>query len=147
MIKLNLPTYQYTLKRDKGNVYILDEIRRKYIKLTPEEQVRQNFVKFLINEKKWPSGLLAIEKQITINKNIFRCDIVCYNNKLEAKLIVECKAPNVQITETTFTQAIDYYYKLKPKYIAVTNGLSHYYVEFTEDGKSYKFIKDLPAYK
>jgi len=146
VIKLNLPEYKYTYKRDKGKIFILDEIRRKFVKLTPEEFVRQNFIKYLINEKKWPESLLSIEKQIEINNNKFRCDIVGYKNFV-ADLIVECKAPDVKIDEKTFAQAIDYFYKLKPKYIAVTNGITHFYIEFSDDRSSYSFIKDLPCFK
>jgi len=138
-----LPKYDYKIKTEDNGDYILDEIRKKFVKLTPEEQVRQNFVKYLISEKKYPKSLFAIEYKIEINKNIMRCDIVIFDKDFKPNIIVECKAPNIKITEKTFNQAIDYYFVLKPKYIIVTNGLTHYYVEFNEKENSFKFIEDI----
>ncbi len=75
-----------------------------------------------------------------------RCDIVVFNKDFKPSIIIECKAPNIKITEKTFNQAIDYYYVLKPKHLIVTNGLNHFYIEFNNTNNTYKFIKDIPDY-
>ncbi len=142
-----MPKYEYNIKTEANGDYILDEIRKKYVKYTPEEQVRQNFIKFLIKDKNYPKSLFAVEYKIEINKNIMRCDILVFNKDFKPNIIIECKAPNVKISEKAFNQVVDYYYVLKPKFVVVTNGLVHYYVEFNKSENNYKFISEIPSFK
>jgi len=144
--ELNLPKYEYKIKPEANGDYILDEIRKKYVKYTPEEQVRQNFIKFLIEEKNYPKSLFAVEYKIEINKNTMRCDIVVFNKNFNPNIIIECKAPNIKISKEAFNQVINYYYVLKPDYIIVTNGLTHYYVEFNKQENNFKFIPEIPSF-
>ena len=147
MENLNLPSFDFKTKTENGKTYILDEFRRKFVKLTPEEFVRQSFAKFLVEDKNYPASLLSIEYQIKINQNIRRCDIVMFSNEMKPKLIVECKAPSVKIDNKVFEQIFDYHYELKPKYLIVTNGISHYCMITDEKTNSYKFLEDIPEYK
>jgi len=106
MLKLEFPNYTFKIRNNGNGNYIFDEIRKKYIKLTKEEWVRQNCVKFLINEKNFPSLLINIEKTIKINKLAKRYDIVVYKPDGGIKLLVECKSPEIKINQKTLTKSL-----------------------------------------
>ncbi len=143
---LNLPSYKFRFKNNEKHTLIFDELRKKYMILTPEEWVRQNFVKFLINEKNYPVSLIAIEKQLTINNLKKRTDILIFSKDGLPNVIVECKAPHIKITQDTFDQIARYNLKLKANYLVVTNGLQHYYCQLNTNEQSYIFLKDIPSY-
>jgi len=147
MQKLNLPTYSFKLKSNEKHTLIFDNLRKKYFVLTPEEWVRQHFVQFLIKEKKYPISLIAIEKQLTINNLKKRTDIVIYNKLGNPDIIVECKAPQIKITQATFDQIARYNLKLKANYLIVTNGLDHFFCKMDVENETYIFLKDIPDYK
>ena len=143
MLQLEFPNYTFKIKNNGNGDYIFDEIRKKYIKLTKEEWVRQNCVKFLINEKNFPSVLINIEKTIKINKLSKRYDIVVYKPDGGIKLLVECKSPEIKINQKTFDQIAVYNMNLKSEQLMVTNGLEHYYCEINYENKYYTFLKDI----
>ena len=126
---------------------IFDKLRKKYIVLTPEEWVRQHFVYFLIEEKKYPVTLIALEKQLTINNLKKRSDILIFNTNGKPEIIVECKAPSIKITQNTFDQIARYNLKLRANYLIVTNGLEHFYCKMDFKNETYIFLKDIPHYK
>ena len=95
MLNLSFPNYEFTLKEINQKRFIFDEIRKKYIELTPEEWVRQNCIKFLINEKKFKKNLISIEKKIQLNNTTKRFDILGHDINGGCILLVECKAPNI----------------------------------------------------
>jgi type I site-specific restriction endonuclease len=125
---------------------VWDVIRRKYVKLTPEEEVRQRFVNFLIHEKGFPKNLMGIEKGLKINGRIKRTDIVQYDKHGKPFLIVECKAPHVKITPNVFHQAAMYNLQLKVKYIILTNGHHFFCCKLNYSKNSFDFITDIPNY-
>ena len=143
MLQLDFPNYTFKIKNSGNGDYIFDEIRKKYIKLTKEEWVRQNCVKFLINEKNFPSVLINIEKTIKINKINKRYDIVVYKPDGRIKLLVECKSPEIKINQKTFDQIAVYNMNLKSEQLMVTNGFEHYYCEINYEKGHYTFLKDL----
>tara|TARA_B000000475_G_C15827356_1_gene378350 strand:+ start:244 stop:684 length:441 start_codon:yes stop_codon:yes gene_type:complete len=143
MLQLEFPNYTFKIKNNGNGDYIFDEIRKKYIKLTKEEWVRQNCVKFLINEKNFPSVLINIEKTIKINKLSKRYDIVVYKPDGGIKLLVECKSPEIKINQKTFDQIAVYNMNLKSEQLMVTNGLEHYFCEINYENKCYTFLKDI----
>ena len=143
MLQLDFPNYTFKIKNSGNGDYIFDEIRKKYIKLTKEEWVRQNCVKFLINEKNFPSILINIEKTIKINKINKRYDIVVYKPDGRIKLLVECKSPEIKINQKTFDQIAVYNMNLKSEQLMVTNGFEHYYCEINYEKGHYTFLKDL----
>lgn len=147
MQKLNLPTYTFKLKSNEKHTLIFDNLRKKYFVLTPEEWVRQHFVQFLIDEKKYPVSLIALEKQLTINNRKKRTDILVFNADGNPDIIVECKAPQVKITQATFDQIARYNLKLKANYLIVTNGLEHFFCKMDFENETYIFLKDIPDYK
>ncbi|MDG2151515.1 MAG: type I restriction enzyme HsdR N-terminal domain-containing protein [Polaribacter sp.] len=147
MQKLNLPTYNFKLKSNQNKTLIFDKLRKKYLVLTPEEWVRQHFVQFLIDEKKYPTSLIALEKQLTFNNLKKRSDILIFDKKGNHEIIVECKAPTIKITQDTFDQIARYNLKLKAKFLVVTNGLEHFYCKMDFKNKTYIFLKEIPNYK
>jgi hypothetical protein len=146
MQPLNLPTYKFRIKSSENKHFIFDIIRKKYMVLTPEEWVRQHFIHYLIEEKKYPISLIAVEKKLTINKLTKRTDILVFNNKGLPNIIVECKAPSVKITQETFDQIARYNLKLEANYLITTNGLEHFYCKMDTKNEQYIFLKNLPAY-
>ena len=143
---LNLPVYLFKTKSDGQITKIFDTIRRKYVTLTPEEWVRQNFIQYLICEKKYPAALLAIEMPIRYNTLKKRGDIVAFNNQGAQVLMVECKAPEVKITQQVFDQIARYNLSLNVKYLVVTNGLEHYCCIMDHEKKAYFFLENIPDY-
>jgi hypothetical protein len=147
MQRLNLPTYNFKFKSSENKTLIFDKLRKKYMVLTPEEWVRQHFVYFLIEEKKYPISLIALEKQLTINNRKKRTDILVFNTDGNPEIIVECKAPSIKITQDTFDQIARYNLKLKANYLIVTNGLEHFYCKMDFENETYIFLKTIPDYK
>ena len=143
---MNLPEYSFTTRNLEKSPEIFDSIRKKFVALTPEEWVRQNFVKYLIEEKKYPKSLLAIEKEITVNRLKKRCDVVIYNRDLKPIIIVECKSPSVKINQETFDQAARYNLSLNVEYLIITNGLNHYCCIIDEEKKAYIFKEEIPSF-
>ncbi|MBN1184766.1 MAG: type I restriction enzyme HsdR N-terminal domain-containing protein [Bacteroidales bacterium] len=146
MERLNLPTFTLKVKSESKKKFIFDEIRKKWIVLSPEEWVRQNFLHYLIQYKKYPASLLAVEYTLTINKQSIRSDIVAFSSNRNPILIVECKAPDVKITQTTFDQIAVYNMVLHVDYLVLTNGKSHYCCKMDFENKKYQFLKDIPEY-
>lgn len=146
MQPLNLPTYTFKIKSSENNYVIFDIIRKKYVVLTPEEWVRQHIVHYLMEEKKYPISLIALEKKLILNNLTKRTDILVFNNKGFPDIIVECKAPSVKISQNTFDQIARYNLKLNANYLVVTNGLEHYYCKMDKVNETYVFLKTIPNY-
>jgi len=146
MINLNLPKYSFRIKNKENKLYIFDMIRKKNIILTPEEWVRQNFIQFLIKEKKYPKSLIAVEKQLRVNNVVKRTDILIFDKTGVPYIIVECKSSNIPITQDTFDQIARYNLKLNATYLIVTNGLQHFYCKMDHQKKKYVFLKEIPDY-
>lgn len=147
MQKLNLPNYIFKLKSSENKTLIFDDLRKKYVILTPEEWVRQHFVQFLIDKKKYPITLIALEKQFIINNLKKRTDIIIFSSNGTPNIIVECKAPKIKITQDTFDQIARYNLKLNANYLIVTNGLEHYFCKLDKENEAYIFLKNIPNYK
>jgi len=147
MQELNLPNYSLKLKKEGNKNFIFDSIRKKYLVLTHEEWVRQNFIQFLIQEKGYPASLIAIEMGIDVLNTKKRCDIVLFNNEGKAHIIVECKAPSIKISQDTFDQIARYNLTLKTDLLIVTNGLEHYTCIMDHENEQYQFLKEIPEYK
>ena len=147
MQKLNLPTYTFKLKSNEKHGLIFDILRKKYFVLTPEEWVRQHYVHFLIQEKKYPISLIAVEKQLSVNNLKKRTDIIIFNTLGEVDIIVECKAPHIKITQAAFDQIARYNMKLNANFLIVTNGLEHFFCKIDPINETYIFLKDIPEYQ
>lgn len=143
---LSLPIYKLKLKTVEEKIHIFDEVRKKYLLLTPEEWVRQNFIHYLNKEKKYPLGLMGVEQMVKYNSLKTRADIVIYNLEGKPNVIVECKAPEVKITQDTFNQIAKYNSQLKVKYLIVTNGMKHFCCQMDYENNKIIFLEDVPAY-
>tara|TARA_X000001036_G_scaffold203427_2_gene191103 strand:+ start:504 stop:950 length:447 start_codon:yes stop_codon:yes gene_type:complete len=146
MYKLNFPLYQIPVKNNENKILVFDSIRKKWLKLIPEEWVRLNCIEFLTNEKKIPRSLISVEKEFKLNNLKKRFDIVVYNEKGEIYLLIECKAPNVKINQSVFNQISKYNLVLKSKFLMITNGIDHYFFEMNFKNQQIDFLKELPNY-
>ena len=147
MVKLNLPEFDYKLKKAEGKVWIFDVIRKKYIVLTPEEWVRQHFIHYLITEKKYPKALIRVEGGLSYNQLQKRSDIVIFGKDGNAWMIVECKAPNLLLSAMTLQQVSAYNASLKAKFISISNGLVHYCASTNWQSGKTELLKDFPEFE
>ena len=144
--QLNLPAYDVRISERDGRQTIFDFLRRKYVALTPEEWVRQHFVHFLVGQKGYPKGLLANEIELHIGDKRLRCDTVLYNKEMRPLMIIEYKAPHIQIQQKTFDQIVVYNLLLHADYLVVSNGLQHYCCQMDYENRSYRFLTEIPDY-
>ena len=146
MIFLNLPSFEYKIKKENDKSYIFDSLRKRYIRLTPEEWVRQHFVAYLISHKGYPQGLIGNEITLSSNGRRRRCDTVIYDRHSQPVVIVEYKAPHIPLTQETFNQIVRYNMALKVKYLIVSNGLTHYCCAIDYNQMTYQFLQEIPEY-
>ena len=147
MLSLNFPSYNFRLKNRENKVTVFDELRKKFVVLTPEEWVRQHVVHFLLKEKKFSKSLLNVEKQLKVHGLLKRYDIIAYNPDGSIHLVVECKAASVPIGQETFDQIARYNLALNSTFLMVTNGLQHYFCKMNYTEEKYEFLPDLPEWQ
>ncbi len=147
MKQLQFPTYSFRFKNSENKVAIFDEIRKKFIIITPEEWVRQHVIQFLLQDKKYPKSHINVEKLLKINHLTKRYDVVVYKPNGDITILVECKAPEVKITQSTFDQIARYNMTLNADYLMVTNGLNHYFCKMDYVNEKYDFLSELPNYQ
>jgi hypothetical protein len=145
--QLNLPEYSFRIAGKEGEEIILDPIRKKYVRLTPEEWVRQNFVQYLIQEGKYPAGLIAIEIMSKFNKLKNRIDILVHDRSGNPVMIVECKSPDIKIDDEVFDQIVRYNMGFRVPYLIVTNGMDHYACKIDVENNKYEFLLVIPLYE
>ena len=146
MDTLNLPEATLKVTTKDGRPQVFDVLRRKYVALTPEEWVRQQFVHYLIAYKGYPPACIGNEVSITLNGTRKRCDSVVYGKQAEPLMIVEYKSPSIDITQQVFEQVGRYNIKLRVKWLVVSNGLQHYCCRIDYEQGSYQFVEDIPPY-
>ena len=144
--QLNLPIVVLKTKLVEGTTQVFDQVRKKYLVLTPEEWVRQHFIHYLNQEKNYPLGLMGVEQMVEYNGMQTRADIVLYTTEGKPNMIVECKAPNVKITQDAFNQIAKYNFKFKVKYLVLTNGMQHFCCQMDYETNGIKFLEELPSY-
>ena len=146
MHKLNLPEFDYKLKKADGKVWIFDVIRKKYIVLTPEEWVRQHVVHYLLADRKYPRSLIKVEGGLVYNQLQKRTDIVVFDRQGKPWMIVECKSPALPVSVATLTQASVYNSALQAEYLAVTNGLIHFCARVDWQLRTTVLLPDFPPF-
>ena len=146
MLSLNLPTFEAKIRKEGGKPAIFDVIRRRYVALTPEEWVRQHFVHYLLEHKGYPRSLMANEVQLALNGTRKRCDTVLYKRDLTPQMIIEYKAPHIEITQAVFDQIGRYNLALRVDYLVVSNGICHYCCRMDYEGGDYAFLPAIPGY-
>ena len=147
MQHLNLPEYQFNIKK-KGtdSLVIFDTLRKRWVALTPEEWVRQNFVRYLIEDREFPAALMNNEISLTQNGIKRRCDTLVADRQGLPLVIVEYKAPTIEISQKTFDQIVRYNMVLRAQYLIVTNGMRHYCCKIDYENNSYAFLQEIPPY-
>lgn len=147
MENLSLPAYDFRYTERENKKYIFDIIRKKYVLLTPEEWVRQNFIRYLLEEKGYIQSLVRVEMFFKLNRLSKRADIALFNKKGQPKVLVECKSHKVTISQVVFEQVARYNLSFKVDFLIVTNGLQHYCCKMDYEKKSYTFLKEIPGFE
>ena len=143
--KLNFPNYPFRFKQSKNNqVLIFDKVRKKWLVLTPEEWVRQNIIVHLIDSLGYPETVFKIESGVSINQNKRRSDVLVYKNS-KSYILIECKAPNIDLTENVLNQALNYNTVYKCPFVILTNGIIHKTLDVSQN--SIQLINYFPVYK
>jgi len=149
--QLNLPEYSFRISGKQGSEMIFDQLRKKWVRLTPEEWVRQNFVQYLINEGRYPSGLIGIEIFFRLNNLKKRVDILVHNRKGEPVMIVECKSPDIRISDfyedKVYDQLGEYNFGYRVPYVIVTNGIANYAFRHRNVTGKYEHLMEIPLYE
>ncbi|MBS1942182.1 MAG: type I restriction enzyme HsdR N-terminal domain-containing protein [Bacteroidetes bacterium] len=146
MQALNLPDHGVKTKHAPEGDRIFDPVRRSWVALTPEEWVRQHVLNFLVNDLGCPPSLIAVEKQMELNRLVKRTDIVVHGTDGMPLLLVECKAPHVKLDQAVFEQAARYNTVFKVPLLLVTNGMLHYCCKVAHGDGRIEFLPSLPAY-
>lgn len=147
MNPLNLPPYDIKVSEKDGKRLIFDELRRRYVALTPEEWVRQHFVHYLIGHLGYPAGLLANEVELKIGDKRLRCDSILFDKQAHPQMIIEYKAPNIQLTQRVFSQISAYNLLLHVDYLIVSNGMQHICCRMDYTNNTYHFLQEIPTYE
>jgi Type I restriction enzyme R protein N terminus (HSDR_N) len=142
MIKIEYPPYQPKIKEEEGREFIFDEFRKRWVLLTPEEWVRQNFLQYLTQTKKYPASLIAIEKEIKLGELKKRFDILIYDSNTKPWMVVECKEMNIALDKTVLDQVLRYNISLNVSYLVITNGTDC--MAFSLNGNQVSAIDILP---
>ncbi len=147
MQQLNFPDYDFEINRDShGRRVIFDEIRRKYVRLTPEEWVRQHLIHHLIKDRGFPAGYAAVEKGFKYGGTPIRADLIMHDFKGKPILMGECKAPEIQVSKAVFEQLAKYNSVVNAKFLLATNGKTHFCCEY-KPGGSFTFLSELPSFE
>lgn len=147
MMSLTLPSFDYKTKRVLDKIYILDLVRKKYVLLTPEEWVRQHMLHYLMHHLSYPKGLCCLEKRIYSGTRYYRPDIILCDKFGVAKMVVECKAPYIALTNQTLGQTMQYNRQLTVDYLLVTNGINHFCWQWRETLRQFQAISYIPSYQ
>jgi hypothetical protein len=147
MTILNFPNYPLKLRKQEQKLQVFDRLRKKFVALTPEEWVRQHLVWYLIEELKYPEGLIKLEHSFIVNNNSVRSDLVVFSRDGIPLLLAECKAPSVKIGNDTLLQAGKYNIVTRTKILLVTNGLIHICCMVNFENEQITFIKEVPDFK
>ena len=147
MKELNLPEYSFRITGEPGNEMIFDRVRKKFVKLTPEEWVRQNFIQYLINLGHYPPGLMIIEAAIKLYQTKKRVDILIHDRNAKPVMMVECKADNVDLEKEVLEQVVTYNMQFRVPYLVITNGMVNIAVKFNDDYSAWNQLDVIPLYE
>ena len=146
MFALNLPYANTKIVVRNEKQMVFDFLRKRFVALTPEEWVRQQFTHFLVEHKGYPAMFIGNEITLSVGRLSRRCDSVVFNKSAEPVMIIEYKAPTVKITQKVFEQICSYNIALHAPYLTVSNGLQSYCCRIDKEANTYEFLKDIPAY-
>ncbi|HRH66213.1 MAG TPA: type I restriction enzyme HsdR N-terminal domain-containing protein [Bacteroidia bacterium] len=148
--KLHFPEYKFKLRSGTSggqSLKIFDIVRGKYVQLTPEEWVRQHILHFLIYDRRFPRSLTAVEKRVVVNRLERRYDVLVHGPDLKPLILVECKAPDVQITQDVFDQAARYNLSIDARFFILSNGMETFCCTLNHEAQTYSFQEEVPFYE
>ena len=143
MVVINYPEPAFRMKKEDGKEFIFDSLRKKWILLTPEEWVRQNFIQYLVLVKGYSPSLIAVEKEMKLGELKKRFDVLVYDNHHRPRLMIECKAAEVKLDATVLEQVLRYNISIPVEYLIITNGVQTYAWQRKEQGLC--LIDDIPS--
>lgn len=142
---LNFPAIDARFQNSEAGVLqVFDMVRRKFVVLSPEEWVRQHLIHYLVYHREVPLSMVSVEKQLLLNGTRKRTDVVIFNSSLKPLMIIECKAPSVELDQKAVNQILRYNLTLQVPYLFMTNGLQHICLRI--DGPEPEILKDFPHY-
>lgn len=147
LVPLDFPPYPFRLREKESGLYIFDEFRKKHLLCTPEEWVRQHLVRYMVEQRKYPAGLIRLEGGVAVSGQKRRFDALFSNSRGEKILLAECKSPSVRLTNKVFEQVAAYNTGHRAKFLLVTNGLQHYCCEMNYESVSYRFLPGIPFFQ
>lgn len=142
-MQLNFPTYNFKIERQDDSLKIYDAFRKRWVVLTPEEWVRQHVLAYLVQTKNYAASLLAVERSLTYNTRKKRFDILVFNRQAEPFMLIECKAPEVKLSEDTLMQICTYNTVFNVPFLFVSNGLVHILYALNGEAK-YVRVQEFP---
>lgn len=143
---LNFPQYAFKIKKTENGYYVFDPVRKKLVKLTPEEWVRQHVIKFLSEDLQYPISHMVSEKSLSIHTLTKRADLLVYDQMMQPALLVECKAPGIKMTSKVFEQIAAYNLAFNVPWLFITNGLNHFFAHINHVSREVKNISFIPDY-
>jgi hypothetical protein len=146
LIVISFPPPDFKITREGNKELIFDRFRKKYVVLTPEEWVRQNFLNYLVKVLQYPPSLIGVEKEIFLGEMKKRFDIVIYNRTMQPWMLVECKEMNVPLTEQTMQQVIRYNMVIPATYLVITNGTNTFCGKYMGNERMWQFLREIPAF-
>jgi predicted type IV restriction endonuclease len=144
--KLNLPESVLTFTEDENGIRVFDRFRKRYVRLTPEEWVRQQLLNYLVDHLGYPASLMKVESSLTYNGMEKRADAIVYKG-ITPKMVIECKAASVPLSQATFDQIARYNFSMRVDYLLVSNGLRHFCCKMDYTHNTYHFLNQIPTYE
>ena len=147
MKALNFPAFEVRTKTDGKRTQIFDDVRKKYVALTPEEWVRQHLIHFLITQKGYPATLISVETPLKYARMDKRSDVLVYDRNGNTLMLAECKAPEITVTQKVFEQIAVYNLTIQAPCLMITNGLQHYCMTAATESSPARFLDEIPEYR
>jgi hypothetical protein len=144
MISINYPEPEFKVKNEEGREFIFDSLRKKWLLLTPEEWVRQNFIAYLIKDKGYPSSFISLEKKILLGELTKRFDILIYDQNYKPWMMVECKSSEIHLDEVVLQQLLRYNISIPVPYLVITNGNACY--AYSRNTGALVSLEDIPLF-
>ena len=142
MIKIHYPEHDFKIRQENSKEFIFDELRKAWVRLTPEEWVRQNFLQYLVQVLQYPASLIAVERELKLGELKKRFDILVYSRQHQPWMMVECKAPDVPLSQDVLNQVLRYNISVPVPFLVITNG--NYVAGFERKETGMEMIDELP---
>lgn len=143
--QLNFPEYEFRLRKNGVKPEIFDPVRKTWVKLSPEEWVRQHCIQYFYSGLNVPLSLISVEKKLVVHGFERRYDMLVYDKNARPVMLVECKAPSVSVEYQVLEQASVYNLRLQVEYLFITNGLQHYCAKINIAENSFSVLEEIPA--